>query len=82
MHRIRLTVLVADDWHDRYPTVVAECRDVGMAIERELQAIGVIVGTLDEQRMQALQCIDGVSSVEPERRVQTQGGGPEAGGSA
>lgn len=67
MSHISLTVLVSEPWRDRFGQVVANCRLAGMTIERELVAIGVIAGSIDETRVSALSAIAGVDAVEPER---------------
>src|SRR5690606_41557760 len=67
MARIRLTVLVRDTWRDRYPQVVEHCRQAGLAVERELVAVGVIVGSIEEELLVAVSRVEGVSAVEPER---------------
>ncbi|WP_276809606.1 hypothetical protein [Castellaniella defragrans] len=67
MARIRLTVLVRETWRDRYPLVVEHCRQAGLAVERELVAVGVIAGSIEEDRVPGLARVEGVSAVEPER---------------
>jgi hypothetical protein len=67
MARIRLTVLVRDAWRDRYPLVVEHCRQAGLTVERELVAVGVIAGSIEEELLAALSAVEGVSAVEPER---------------
>lgn len=67
MARIHLTVLVHETWRDRYPQVVEHCRQAGLTVERELIAVGVIAGSIEENLLAALAAIEGVSAVEPER---------------
>jgi len=67
MARIRLTVLVREAWLDRYPLVVERCRRAGLTVERELVAVGVIAGSIEEDLVAALMGVEGVSAVEPER---------------
>ncbi|NYT86366.1 hypothetical protein [Pollutimonas harenae] len=51
----------------RYAEVVEGCRRAGMAVERELVAIGIIAGTIEVSRVQELYKIAGVRDVEPSR---------------
>lgn len=44
MARIRLDVLVRDEWRDRYPEVLEQCRQAGLNVEFELAKTGVIGG--------------------------------------
>ena len=67
MAQVRLTVVVRETWLDRYPLVLAHCREAGLVVERELVTVGVIGGTIDEDRLADLAGIEGVSAVEPER---------------
>lgn len=67
MSQINLTILVNTAWLSRFTEVVESCRLAGMSIERELIAIGVIAGSIDESSIAALEQIEGVYTVEPER---------------
>lgn len=67
MSRIRLTLLVRDDWRDRYPLVLERCRQAGLDVERELAELGAIAGSIDEDRLPALSAVEGVAAVERER---------------
>lgn len=67
MARIHLTVLVHETWRDRYSQVVEDCRQAGLTVEREMIAIGVIAGSIEEHLLAALASIEGVAAVEPER---------------
>ena len=70
MPRISLTVLVSESWRDRFGQVAANCRLAGMTIERELVAIGVIAGSIDEARVSALTAIAGVDAIEHGRTTR------------
>lgn len=72
MSRIRLTVLLREDWRNRYPLVLEACRQAGLDVERELAAIGAIAGSIEEDRLAALSAVEGVSAVERERMNFTQ----------
>lgn len=67
MAQVHLTILVHEDWRDRYSLVLEHCRQAGLTVERELVAMGAIVGSIEEDRVAALACVEGVSAVEPER---------------
>lgn len=67
MSRVNLTILVNTSWRDRFPQVVENCRQAGMTIERELIAVGVIAGSIDEASVSTLEQIEGVHTIEPER---------------
>lgn len=67
MPRVNLTILVNTSWLNRFPQVVDNCRQAGMTIERELNTVGVIAGSIEEAGVSMLEQIEGVHTVEPER---------------
>jgi hypothetical protein len=66
----KITISVADDALDRIDDVVAALENSGMHIDQVLRPIGVITGSAETQRVQALGAVAGVAAVEPQRTVQ------------
>ena len=66
----KITISVADDAIDRIDEVVAALEDGGMLVDQVLRPLGVITGSVDTQRVQALGAVSGVAAVEPQRTVQ------------
>jgi hypothetical protein len=66
----KITISVTDDAIDRIDEVVAALEGGGMHVEQVLRPIGVITGSADMQRVQALGAVAGVASVEPQRTVR------------
>jgi hypothetical protein len=66
----KITISVADDAIDRIDEVVAALEDGGMHVDQVLRPLGVITGSVDTQRVQALGAVSGVAAVEPQRTVQ------------
>ena len=66
----KITISVADDAIDRIDEVVAALEDGGMQVDQVLRPLGVITGSVDTQRVQALGAVAGVAAVEPQRTVQ------------
>ena len=66
----KITISVTDDAIDRIDEVVAALEGGGMHVDQVLRPIGVITGSADTQRVQALSTVAGVASVEPQRTVQ------------
>ena len=66
----KITISVADDAIDRIDEVVAALEDGGMQVDQVLRPLGVITGSADTQRVQALGAVSGVAAVEPQRTVQ------------
>ncbi len=67
MSHIKLSILVQDTWRDRFPEVVENCRRAGLVVQRELIAVGIIIGSIDENSVSVLTQIEGVRAVERER---------------
>lgn len=78
MTNVHITVLIHDDWRDRYPLVVDRCRQAGMDVDRELDTLGTIAGSIEAAGLAALAAIEGVAAVEPERVNITQTPQPNA----
>lgn len=76
MTRVPITVLIHEDWRDRYRLVVEHCRQAGMDVERELDTLGAIAGSIESTGLAALATIEGVSAVEPQRISVTQAAQP------
>jgi hypothetical protein len=66
----KITISVTDDAIDRIDEVVAALEGGGMHVDQVLRPIGVITGSADTQRVQALSAVSGVASVEPQRTVR------------
>lgn len=69
MARVRLSVSVSDSHMDRLADVAEAAARAGMDVEQRLPQVGVLTGTIDEDRLQALQGVPGVQHVEEEREV-------------
>jgi hypothetical protein len=66
----KITISLADDAIDRIDEVVAALEDGGMQVDQVLRPLGVITGSVDRQRVQALGAVAGVAAVEPQRTVR------------
>jgi hypothetical protein len=63
--------VTVDDRHlAEVETVAQALRDTGMQVERVLGTVGVITGRAPAAARPALLAVDGVSSVDEQRRVQ------------
>ncbi|MEU6526547.1 hypothetical protein ABZ892_27865 [Streptomyces sp. NPDC046924] len=55
---------------DRFAEVVEALRRAGLTVTGEQPALGTLSGTVAEDRIPALEAVDGVASVDRERTVQ------------
>lgn len=59
-------VSMTDSGVEQLPTVVAALREAGLAVEDVKAAIGIILGSVDADRLDALRAVPGVGAVEPQ----------------
>ncbi|MFJ3803160.1 hypothetical protein ACIPSJ_43650 [Streptomyces sp. NPDC090088] len=55
---------------DRFAAVVVALRRAGLTVTGEQPVLGTLTGTVAEDRIPALELVDGVASVDRERTVQ------------
>ncbi len=68
---VTAVIITVDDAHlADLGAVAASLRERGLQVEQVLQEIGVITGRLSAGRPLAVLRVDGVTGVEPARRVQ------------
>ena len=65
-----VTVLVADDHADRLPDVVRHLRAAGLQVGSVQEIIGVVTGTVSDDRLGALRAVPGVAAVDEVRDFQ------------
>jgi len=65
-----VNVSVADDYLDRFTTVVQHCKKAGLKIEQQLAQIGIVSGSIDSAKLADLEQVEGVTAVERSRTYQ------------
>jgi hypothetical protein len=70
MAKVRLTLSVSDSHVGQLKKVVQAAKKAGMKVEQQLDALGVLTGSIDEGKVDRLRQIEGVSSVEAEREIR------------
>jgi hypothetical protein len=70
MARITLTVLVKETHRNRFSVVVEGCRRQGMAVEREMTALGLFSGNIEAEKVTKLNSVEGVAAVEADRPMR------------
>jgi len=68
--KVSLLVSVDDEHLERFSEVVKGVEDVGLEVEQRLEDLGVIAGSIDSERVEALSRVEGVSHVEESRGFQ------------
>ena len=67
MSKVPITISVDDEHLAQVPAVAEALRKKGVTVDKELEASGVIVGSVDTADLAGLEDVDGVAFVEPER---------------
>jgi hypothetical protein len=70
MTQINVSVAVDEAHLDHIFEVAQNLRETGMSVDRVMDRVGVIVGSCEEGKLDALARVEGVDSVEPEREIQ------------
>ena len=65
-----VNVSVADGHLGRFPDVVRRMERAGLKVEQQLEAIGVVSGSIDPARLPDLEQVQGVLAVERTRDVR------------
>ena len=63
----QVNVSVADDELGRFAEVVRSMRDAGLEVEQELEALGVVSGSIAPDKLPNLRQVKGVTAVETAR---------------
>ena len=65
----KVNISVSDDYLDRFAEVVQRVQRAGLKVERQLQDIGVVTGSIDSAKVADLDRVQGVAAVERARGV-------------
>ena len=72
MATILVNIAVTDEYqeHDHFSEVVQSCQRVGLQVEKQMERIGVLSGSVDFDRISDLNKVKGVASVEESGQIQ------------
>jgi hypothetical protein len=69
MAKVQVSLSVSDSHVSRLKDVAQAAKKVGMKVDQQLDALGVLTGSIDQSKLAQLRRVDGVSSIEEEREV-------------
>jgi hypothetical protein len=69
MKKVRLSLSVSDTHLGDIKKVVKAAKKAGMSVEAQHESLGVVTGSIDADKLAALQRVAGVGHVEEERKV-------------
>jgi hypothetical protein len=65
----RIMITVTDESLDQLSSVATQLRGAGVNVEQTLDEVGMIIGTVDESKLESVSKIAGVAGVERDRTV-------------
>ena len=65
-----VNVSIADDHLDRFPDVVQRMKEAGLRVSQQMEAVGVVSGSIDPTKLSDLKQVEGVAAVERSRSFQ------------
>ena len=65
-----VNVSIADDHVDRFPDVVQGMKEAGLRVSQQMEAVGVVSGSIDPAKLSDLKQVEGVAAVERSRSFQ------------
>ncbi len=63
MSKVKVTMSVDDEHLDKMPEVVKKIKKAGLKIDSQLESLGMITGSIDDDKFDSLNSIKGVSNV-------------------
>ena len=69
MRNTDISIIVDDQHAERFSEIVEKCKQAGLKVGQEMEATGVITGSIDPARIDDLMKIEGVSHVEQSRKI-------------
>ena len=70
MSTVSLSVAVDDNYMNRMSEVVQKLEAAGMKVEQVMETLGIITGSCDSQKVEALSQVEGVTHVSLSREYQ------------
>lgn len=70
MSKVNLLISINDDYMERIPEVIQNLQSAGLNVEQSMEQLGIITGSCDQEKVDALSHVKGVSNVEPSREYQ------------
>ncbi|MEX2118965.1 MAG: hypothetical protein WD847_05080 [Pirellulales bacterium] len=62
--KVKVVVSVDDEHVDKMSEVVKACRAAGLSVERSLESLGTITGSIESSELGKLNRVEGISNVE------------------
>jgi hypothetical protein len=70
MAKLNVTVSIKDEHLPHFPEVVEGMKKTGFEVDKQLESLGVVTGTIDSDKVHALRALKGIGNVEESRSFQ------------
>jgi hypothetical protein len=70
MSTIKASLSIEEQYLDKLPKVVKRIKKAGFNVEQTLEELGVVTGSVDSEKLDAIRKVKGVASIEQERVFQ------------
>ena len=70
MATAQVSVSVEEAYRDRFAEVIERARKAGLKVEQELREIGIITGSIEADKLDDLERVEGVRYAEAARTIQ------------
>ncbi len=67
---VKVQLSVADDYLTRFSEVVERAEKAGLKVDRELKETGLVLGSIDPDRLPELERLEGVAAAERSREIR------------
>jgi hypothetical protein len=69
-NRVQVLVAVNDEHLSKISQIAQQCKKAGLKVDKTLEGVGIITGSISEDKLDSLTGVDGVASVEREQAYQ------------
>ena len=70
MSKVHLLISIADQHLSRFSQVIKDTEKAGLDVETKDKDLGLVTGSIDEEKVDSLRKVKGVEHVETERNIQ------------
>ena len=70
MNKVKITVSIDEAHINQIQEIAAQLGAMGMEIKQTMPAIGLVIGSVQAEKIPSLYKVEGIQNVEPERTYQ------------
>ena len=70
MNKVKITVSIDEAHINQIQEVAAQLEAMGMEIKQTMPTIGLVIGSVQSEKIPSLYKVEGIQNVEPERTYQ------------